>query len=189
MSQTPAAKQQAEDKPQTNADVQAAAMELGMKLEPTREHKWLQKFVGEWTYEMDASMEPGKPPVKMTGSETIRPFGEVWVQGHGTSQMPDGSPAETQITLGYDPLKKRFIGTWLGTMMAHLWVYDGELSADERTLTLNSEGPSMTEQNKRANYRDVFEFKNDDLRTLTAFVQGDDGQWSQFMTLDYHRKK
>ena len=103
--------------------------------------------------------------------------------------MPDGSPATTQITLGYDPAKKRFVGSWLGTMMAHLWIYEGELSADERTLTLSSEGPSMTEENKRANYRDVFEFKNDDLRTLTAFVQGNDGQWTQFMTMDYHRKK
>jgi hypothetical protein len=185
MSQTPAAKQQAEDKPQPSVAEQAASM----KAEPTREHKWLQKFVGDWTYETEASMEPGKPPVKMTGSESIRALGEIWVQGQGTSQMPDGSPAETQITLGYDPTKKRFVGTWLGTMMAHLWIYDGELSADGRTLTLNSEGPSMTEENKRANYRDVFEFKNDDLRTLTAHVQGADGEWTQFMTMDYHRKK
>lgn len=185
MSQTPAAKGKAEDKPQPSVAEQAAAM----KVEPTREHRWLQKFVGDWTYETEASMEPGQPPQKMTGSERIRALGEVWVHGEGTSPMPDGSPATTQITLGYDPTKKRFVGTWLGTMMAHLWIYDGELSADERTLTLNSEGPSMTEQNKRANYRDVFEFKNDHLRTLTAFVQGDDGQWTQFMTMDYHRKK
>jgi hypothetical protein len=184
MSQTPAAKQ-AQDKPQPSVAEQAASM----KAEPTREHKWLQKFVGDWTYETEAVMEPGQPPTKMTGSETIRALGEIWVQGQGTSQMPDGSPAETQITLGYDPTKKRFVGTWLGTMMAHLWIYDGELSADERTLTLNSEGPSMTEEGKRANYRDVFEFKNDNLRTLTAFVQGADGQWSEFMTMDYHRKK
>ncbi len=185
MSQTPSAKGKAGDKPQLSAAEQAAAM----KVEPTSEHRWLQRFVGDWTYETEASMEPGQPPQKMTGSERIRALGEVWVHGEGTSQMPDGSPATTQITLGYDPTKKRFVGTWLGTMMAHLWIYDGELSADERTLTLDSEGPSMTEQHKRANYRDVFEFKNDNLRTLTAFVQGDEGQWTQFMTMDYHRKK
>lgn len=184
MSQTPGAKAQAEETSQ-----QVAEHAASMKAEPTREHKWLQKFVGNWRYEMDAAMEPGKPPVKMTGTESIRAFGEIWVQGTGTSQMLDGSPAETQITLGYDPTRKRFVGSWLGTMMAHLWVYDGELSADEKTLTLNSEGPSMTEEGKRANYRDVFEFKNDDLRTLTAYVQGADGQWTQFMTMDYHRQK
>src|SRR5262245_49530769 len=132
MSQTPGAKAQAEDKPQPNAADQAA----GMKAEPTREHKLLvEKFVGNWKYETDHVMEPGQPPVKMTGSESIRALGGIWIHGQGTSTMPDGSPAETQITLGYDPTKKRFVGTWLGTMMAHLWVYDGELSADERTLT------------------------------------------------------
>jgi hypothetical protein len=185
MSQTPAGQAKAEEKPQPNAAEMAAAMTA----KPTREHQWLQKFVGEWTYETEAAMEPGQEPQKFTGSERIRALGEIWIHGEGTSQMPDGSPATTQITLGYDPSKKRFVGTWLGTMMAHLWIYDGELSADQRTLTLNSEGPSMTEENKRANYRDVFEFKNDDLRTLTAFVQGPDGQWDQFMQMDYHRKK
>ena len=184
MNQTPSAKAKIEDTPQPSAADAAVAM----KVEPTREHKWLQKFVGDWTYEMEAPAEAGQPPHKTTGSERIRALGEIWVQGEGTSQMPDGSPATTQITLGYDPTKKRFVGTWLGTMMAHLWIYDGELSADERTLTLNSEGPSMTEPNKRANYRDVFEFKNDNLRTLTAFVEGDDHRWTQFMTLNYHRK-
>jgi hypothetical protein len=185
MSQTSPAKAQAEPTAQPNVAEQAASM----KVEPTREHVWLRKFVGDWTYEMEAAMEPGKPPVKMTGNEHIRPLGEIWVQGQGESQMLDGSPATTMVTLGYDSFTKRFVGTWLGTMMAHLWIYDGELSADERTLTLNSEGPSMSDFSKRANYRDVHEFKNDNLRTLTAFMQGEDGQWTQFMQMDYHRKK
>ena len=47
----------------------------------------------------------------------------------------------------------------------------------------------IRDRNKRQNYRDVFEFKNDNLRTLTAFVQEDSGEWKQFMTLDYHRQK
>ena len=185
MSPTSPAKSQAEATPQQTAADQAAAM----KVEPTREHEWLRKFIGNWTYETEAAMEPGKPPVKMTGTENIRAVGEIWVQGEGTSQMPDGEPAITMVTLGYDPIRKRFVGTWLGTMMAHLWIYDGELSADGRTLTLNSEGPSMSDFNKRANYRDVHEFKNDNLRTLTAFMQDEGGEWTQFMQMDYHRKK
>ena len=118
MSQSPAASANAEDKPQPSAAEAAVAM----KVEPTREHRWLQKFVGDWTYETEAPAEPGQPPHKMTGSERIRALGEIWVQGEGTSQMPDGSPATTQITLGYDATKKRFVGTWVGTMMAHLWI-------------------------------------------------------------------
>jgi hypothetical protein len=190
MSQTSGtAKAGEQAKPQTNEVATAMAEQAMMKVEPRREHRWLQKFVGEWTFETEMPAEPGQPSQKMKGSERVRALGEIWIQGEGTNPMPDGSPATTQITLGYDPAKQRFVGTWFGTMMSHLWIYDGELSADERTLTLNSEGPSMTEENKLAKYRDVFEFKNDDLRTLTAFMQGNDGQWTQFMTMDYHRKK
>jgi hypothetical protein len=188
MSQTSGAQAKAEQgKP--NDVITAMADHAAMKVEPTREHRWLQKFVGDWTYDTEMPAAPGQPPQKMHGSERVRAIGEIWVQGEGTNPMPDGSPATTQITLGFDPTKNRFVGSFLGTMMPHLWVYDGELSADGRTLTLNSEGPSMTEEGKRANYRDVFEFKNDDLRTLTASVQGDDGQWTEFMSMDYHRRK
>jgi len=34
---------------------------IPMKLEPQKEHEWLQRLVGEWTYESECSMEPGKP--------------------------------------------------------------------------------------------------------------------------------
>ena len=38
-----------------------------MKTEPQKEHRWLQKLVGEWTCESEATMEPGKPPERFTG--------------------------------------------------------------------------------------------------------------------------
>ena len=191
MSQTTSGTAKAADqaKTQPSASDVTNAMAEAMKVEPRPEHRWLQKLVGDWTYETEMPAEPGKPAQKVPGSARVRAIGDIWIHGEGEGQMPDGQSATTQITLGFDPSKGRFVGTFLGTMMAHLWIYDGELSADQRTLTLNSEGPSMTEENKRQNYRDVIELKNDNLRSLTAFVQGDDGQWTQFMTLDYHRKK
>jgi hypothetical protein len=61
-------------------------------------------------------------------------------------------------------------------MMTYLWLYDGELDATEKILTLNSEGPAMSgEAGKLANYRDVIEFKNDNHRVMTSHVLGDDG--------------
>ncbi len=29
------------------------------------------------------------------------------------------------MTLGYNPDTKRYLGTWIGSMMTHMWVYDG----------------------------------------------------------------
>jgi hypothetical protein len=74
-------------------------------------------------------------------------------------------------------------------MMTYLWVYDGELDAAERVLTLNSSGPAMTGEEKMAKYRDAIEFKSNDRRVLTSHVLGDDGQWHKFMTVNYQRKQ
>jgi hypothetical protein len=74
-------------------------------------------------------------------------------------------------------------------MMTHLWVYNGELDASERILTLNSEGPSMADDGTMSKYQDVIEFKTNDHRTLTARVLEADGKWKQFMTVEYRRTK
>ena len=160
-----------------------------MKSEAQKEHLWLQKFLGEWTYELDCPAEPGKPPSKHTGSESVRSLGGLWILAEGKGQMPDGTPSATLMTVGYDPQKKRFVGTWIGSMMCNLWVYDGEVDASAKVLSLSAEGPAFDGSGKTALYRDVIEFKSDDLRVLTSHVKGDDGTWTQFMAADYRRKK
>ncbi len=160
-----------------------------MHSEPQKEHQWLRKLVGEWTCEADCSMGPDKPPSKTSGSETVRSLGGLWTVAEGEMEMPDGGSGTTMMTLGYDPQRKRYTGTWIGSMMTHLWIYDGELDAAQKVLTLNAEGPSMMNPCTTMKYKDVIEFKNDDHRVLTSHMLGDDGKWHQFMTANYRRKK
>jgi hypothetical protein len=103
--------------------------------------------------------------------------------------MPDGGPSTTIITLGYDPKKKRFVGTFVASMMADLWVYEGVLDRSEAVLTLDAEGPSMTGDGKMAKYQDIVEVKSDDHRVLRSQVLGDDGKWTPIMWATYRRKK
>jgi hypothetical protein len=157
--------------------------------QPQKEHQWLQKLVGEWTYEIEAMMEPDQPPEKSTGTETVRSLGGVWILAEGQGEMPSGGASTTLMTLGYDPQKQRYVGTWVGSMMTYLWVYDGELDAGETVLTLNSDGPAMTGEEKLGKYKDVIEFKSDNHRVLTSHTLRDDGQWQHFMTAHYWRKQ
>src|SRR5437868_4101516 len=138
-----------------------------MHTEPQKEHQWLKKLVGNWVSETDCKMGPDAPPSKMKGTDKGRMLGDLWAICDGTLEMPDGDPATTVMTLGYDPQKKRFVGTWIGSMMATLWVYDGKLDDSGNILTLSAEGPHMGEPGKLAQYRDIIEFKNDDHRILT----------------------
>ena len=156
--------------------------------EPQKEHHWLQKLVGEWTYENEATMGPDQPPMKSTGTETVRSLGGLWTLAEGQGQTPGGSAATTLMTLGFDLDTKRFVGTWIGSMMTMLWVYDGELEADGRKLSLYSEGPSMSGDGTMGKYRDAIEIVDDDHRIMTAEFQGEDGSWSKFMTAHYRRK-
>ena len=160
-----------------------------METEPQKEHAWLQKLVGEWTFEGEATMGPDKPPETFAGTESVRSLGGLWVLAEGQGDMPGGGAATTMMTLGYDPQKQRYVGTWIGSMMAYLWVYDGELDAAERVLTLAADGPSMAAEGTLAKFKDVIEFTSDDQRVLTSHMLGDDGQWHRFMTATYRRTK
>jgi hypothetical protein len=160
------------------------------KVVPQKEHQWLQKLVGEWTSEGEAVMEPGKPAERFKGTETVRALGDLWILGEAEGDMPcEGGTARMLLTLGYDPQRGRFVGTWVGSMMTHLWVYEGTLDASQRVLTLETEGPSMAGPGKMAKYRDVIEVKSEDYRVLTSHQQGEDGTWKTFMTNHYRRKR
>ena len=159
-----------------------------MKVEPQKEHEWLQKLVGEWTYESECSIESGKPPEKFSGSETVRSLGGLWILCEGRGEMPGGGLATTLMTLGYDPKKKQYVGTWVGSIMTHLWIYEGSLDAEKKVLTLSAEGPNCMAEGKMANFRDVIEVKSPDHRVLTPHMLGDDGEWRPLMTATYRRK-
>lgn len=126
---------------------------MEMQATPQKEHQWLQQLVGEWTSEADMAMETGQPAETCKGTESVRSLGGLWILAEGQGQMPDGGAATMLLTLGYDPQKGRFVGTWVGSMMTHLWVYDGFLDAAGRVLTLEAEG--RTWRGPRARWRNT----------------------------------
>ena len=160
-----------------------------MKIEPQKQHEWLHKLIGEWECEGEATMKPDQPPEKWKSTDVVRSLGGLWVVAEGKGEMPGGGTATTIMTLGYDTQRKRYLGTFVASMMTHLWVYDGELNAAGNVLTLDTEGPGMEAEEKMAKYKDVIEFKSDDHRLLTSQVLGKDGTWHRFMTANYRRNK
>jgi hypothetical protein len=161
-------------------------MAAAMKPEVRREHQWLQRMVGEWTFEVEMAA-PGGETMRQTGTELVRALGDAWVVCEGEGDM-DGELSTSLMTLGYDPARGQCTGTFVSSMMTHLWVYDGgALDAAGSALTLECDGPSSAGDGTMARYRDVIELQGDDRRTLSAFVRGADGAWTQFMTTRYRR--
>jgi hypothetical protein len=155
---------------------------------PTKEHDWLKQFVGEWESRAEVTMAPGQPPITAKGGETNRMLGGFWMVSEGSSEIM-GTHVRAILTIGYDPDKKRYVGTWVDSMTNYLWKYEGTVDATGKVLILETEGPSPTDPSKTAKFREVHEFKSADYRSFTSSVLGTDGKWVTFVKVDTRRKK
>ncbi len=158
-----------------------------MKVEKVAEHGWLQTFVGEWKSVADMQMEPDGPVEHMEGTEHVRSMGGIWIVGEGRTPMPDGAEASTLLTLGFDPASGRFRGSWIGTMMTYMWVYDGTLDSATDTLILESTGPDCGGNGQMRVFQDRHRFLTPDHRVMSTHQQVADGSWPQLMEVHYHR--
>jgi hypothetical protein len=161
-----------------------------MQAQPQPEHDWLQQLVGEWEMEAESVTGPGQPPAKSKGFERVRSLGGLWVVCEGQGEMPGGGTANMIMTLGYDPRLRRYVGTWVGSMMTNMWVYNGTTDPAGRVLTLDTEGPDFASGgDKTARYQDVIEIVSEDHRTLTSRTPGPDGKWVEFMKAHYRKRR
>lgn len=153
--------------------------------QPTKEHEWLQKFVGAWETDIEVYMEPGKPPMKSKGSHRDRMVGGLWLISEGGN---NAIPYQFVLTLGYDSKLGKYVGTWIDTMTSHIWKYQGTVNAAGNILTLETEGPSPMSPDKVSKFREVTEFKSKDHRYFTSSMLGADGKWSTVLTVSSRRK-
>jgi len=151
------------------------------------EHKFLHQFVGEWDAKSEGTTGPGQPPIECTGEIRSRMLGELWVVSDASTEIGMGIRIEAVQTIGYDPKTKKYVGTWVDSVMNHMWKYEG--TVEGKTLTLEAEGPNFEDPNQTAKYRDVYEFKSKDQYTQTSQLQDSSGKWTTFMTGTVTRKK
>ena len=158
--------------------------------EPQQEHHWLEKLLGEW--EIEGKMETPNGSETTRGQESVRSVGGLWFVAEGYGEMPGGDHGTTIFTLGYDPSKEKFVGSFIGSMMTHQWVYEGELDEDNDRLVLDTMGPEFSEDGgmtgKIVPYQDVMEFRDEDHRVLKSHMRDKSGKWRSFMEMHYHRK-
>ncbi|MDO9417226.1 DUF1579 domain-containing protein [Pararhizobium sp.] len=155
-------------------------MENARKL---KQHDFLERLVGTWT--VSSPGDSSHPE----WTETVRSLHGIWFVAEGEGDMPGGGRAATVLTLGYDPAKGRYVGTWVGTMMTYLWVYEGDTDTGGNVLTLETTGPDMQAEGKMAKYRETVTFIDDDNRTFSSSAEQPDGSWKTFMTVNYTRQK
>jgi hypothetical protein len=90
------------------------------------------------------------------------------------------------MTLGFDPEKKQYVGTWVDSMTGKLWQYTGKVEGNR--LTLETEGICPM-QAKPVRFRDTLELIDADHKTYTSAMMGEDGKWLTVMTSKAERIK
>ncbi|MFH1303156.1 MAG: DUF1579 domain-containing protein [Planctomycetota bacterium] len=154
-----------------------------MFAKPQTEHVWLDALIGNWSIETECQMGPDQPPQKSSGQATCRSLEGMWLLIESESESGDWS---TLLTVGYDPAQSSYVGTFVGSMMTHLWIYQGSLDQTGKKLILNTEGPQLSGEGM-ARYQDSIELINQDHWILSSQMQTETGEWNQFMT-SHHRR-
>lgn len=174
----------------TNNPLPSEVPEVMCNVEPTHHHRWLQQMVGKWEYTSTCVMGPDGTTMDSKGIETVRAIGDLWVMGEMTGDMPGtGGTMTGIITLGYDVRTNRYVGTFIGSPMTHLFTYDGTRNEHDNKLELFCKGPSFTDPSALADYKDIIELVSKDHRRMTSHCKMPDGSWTEFMRAEYRRVK
>lgn len=156
--------------------------------QPQEQHQWLERFAGEWVTQSEGSMGPDQPPMQCEGTMSSRMLGGFWVVNEMQGDVM-GAPMTGLQTIGYDPEKKKYVGTWVDSMTNLLWQYEGTVDESGKKLSLLAEGPNMMAAGKTTQFEDAYEFKTPDHILVTSSILGEDGKWIVFMKGDMKRKE
>lgn len=166
----------------------ATAQEMPELPKPQKEHQWLAQLAGDWEAEMECQMGPGQPPMKAKATQSSKMLGDRWLVATSQGDMM-GEPMTSVLTIGYDPTKKTYVGTFYSSCGNEMWTYTGTASADGKKLVLDTEGPNMSTPGKTSKYKETITLVDADHYLFTSEIEGEDGKFVEFMKANYTRKK
>jgi hypothetical protein len=148
----------------------------------------LEKDVGTWDATVKVWPGPGAQAMESQGSETNELLeGGLWLVTRFKGEVI-GVKFTGVGTYGYDPIEKKYIGTWVDTMTPHLMITKSDYDETTKTMTGVAE---MRDAFTGEQYKTkvVSTYGGDDQRTMKMYRTGEDGQDWQVMEIQYTRKK
>jgi hypothetical protein len=152
---------------------------------PAPEHARLEDNVGRWNVQSTYFLGPDQPPMESTGHDTIERVGPFWTLSHFRSELM-GAPFVGRAAVGFDPVKKRWVSTWIDSMSPLLFVLEGEFDAAGRVLTMHCE---VDAPSGRTRFETREEHVTRDHRVLDMFQLGDGGRRTHVFRFVYRRAK
>ncbi|MCC6572972.1 MAG: DUF1579 family protein [Planctomycetes bacterium] len=111
-------------------------MEDYMKLhQPGEEHKQLMFAVGDYDVQGKMWMEPGKDPMPMRGTSTIRAIGATFLHEKIMLIMPGNKKMDVEGFIGYDNESKQYQATFVSGGCTTTRTMNGTYDAKTKTVT------------------------------------------------------
>ena len=150
---------------------------------PSEEHKMLARDEGTWTVEMKM-MTPNGEPMVMPGKEVnTMTLNGLWMM----SEFESG-PFQGRGQFGWDPVKKKFIGTWIDNMNPYLTVQEGTYDKEAGALVMFSKGINPETQ-KMEKMKSVTKFTGEDKKHFVMSRNTGGDQWEVMFEINYVREK
>ena len=154
--------------------------------QPSEEHKLLKDDVGTWKADMTIWIPGMDEPMTAVGEEVNEMFGSFWVTSKFKADMM-GQPFEGRATMGFDPVKKKYIGTWFDTMNPHMSFMEGTYDKESKTLTMITTGVGM--DGKPSKGKNVVVTNDDGSRVFTMYhAMPDSDKLHKGMEIIYTKK-
>ena len=158
---------------------------------PTAEHKILAAEEGTWDATVKAYPNgPESEPMIARGVEVNTVItGGLWVSSVFRADF-GGMPFEGRGQFGYDPGKKKYVGTWIDSMSPTLTVLEGSYDARTKSLTYHGDGV-CPKDGSRLVQRMVTTTRGDGSREFTLYITGTPtgGKEAKVMQILYTKRK
>lgn len=155
---------------------------------PTAEHEWLKGEVGTWDAKMKLFHTPGEEPTITEATETVELGpGGLWILSKFEGEIM-GMPFTGHGVTGYDPAKKKFVGTWVDGMSPYLMISEAEYDPATKTATGFAEGRDPM-SGEIVKYKQISRTIDENTRTFEMLQPEKDGTYVKMMEIEYTRKK
>ncbi len=151
------------------------------------EQKLLQKDVGTWDAAVKLWPVPNAQPIESKAVEKNELLpGGLWLVSRFDGDF-GGVKFVGVGTVGYDPVEKKYVGTWIDNMTPHLMVIKAEYDPATKLLTGIGQGRDAA-TGKESTTKQVSRFLDDNTRVFEMFSSDPDGKEFKMMEITYKRR-
>jgi hypothetical protein len=168
--------------------VGVASAQEAMSPAATQEHAVLKNDVGTWDATMKIYSVPGEEPAVSEATETNELLpGGIWLLSNFEGEIM-GMPFSGHGVTGYDPVEKKYVGTWVDSMSPNMMRMEAEYDPATKTMTGYGEGrdPASGEMIKN---KQISRTIDDDTRTFEMLMPDGEGGYQKMMEVEYTRRK